>query len=216
MTDIAVFPIPNCVSFPGTLYPLHVFEPRFRQMIQYCVDTGTHCAVCHVEKLVRPAKENQPLSEALNSNQAVYKPVEIVSAGPVEIVQTLNDGRMMINVRLSKRYRLLQEKQTLPFVVYEGEVFADRTLSEEETEISWQLKDKLLHRLIALTADKPELQSLLHSESWQHKTPEAFSFELFGILHTEADIMQSILEMDSATDRMNQALDLLNQVPAQL
>ena len=32
MTDIALFPIPNCVAFPGTVFPLHVFEPRYRSL----------------------------------------------------------------------------------------------------------------------------------------------------------------------------------------
>ena len=31
--EIALFPLPNCVLFPGVVQPLHIFEPRYRAMI---------------------------------------------------------------------------------------------------------------------------------------------------------------------------------------
>jgi uncharacterized protein len=35
--DVPVFPLPRLVLFPGTLLPLHVFEPRYRDMIGDCL-----------------------------------------------------------------------------------------------------------------------------------------------------------------------------------
>jgi Lon protease-like protein len=37
LAAIAVFPLPRVVLFPGTLLPLHVFEPRYRAMMHDCV-----------------------------------------------------------------------------------------------------------------------------------------------------------------------------------
>ncbi|HVT79532.1 MAG TPA: LON peptidase substrate-binding domain-containing protein [Phycisphaerae bacterium] len=31
--EIPLFPLPNCVLFPGVVQPLHIFEPRFRKMM---------------------------------------------------------------------------------------------------------------------------------------------------------------------------------------
>ena len=31
---VPLFPLPNLFLFPGTLMPLHIFEPRYRQMIE--------------------------------------------------------------------------------------------------------------------------------------------------------------------------------------
>ena len=31
--EVALFPIPDLVAFPGTVIPLHVFEPRYRKMV---------------------------------------------------------------------------------------------------------------------------------------------------------------------------------------
>ena len=33
-TTIAVFPLPNVVLFPDVMLPLHIFEPRYRQMVR--------------------------------------------------------------------------------------------------------------------------------------------------------------------------------------
>ena len=33
LEQVPLFPLPKIVHFPGTLLPLHVFEPRYRQMI---------------------------------------------------------------------------------------------------------------------------------------------------------------------------------------
>lgn len=216
MTDIAVFPIPNCVTFPGTVFPLHVFEPRYRTMVQACAENGMPVAVCHVEKTVHPGKEDQPLVEALNSNQATYKPVKVASAGRCEIVKVLEDGRLMVNVHITARYKTKTEIQTLPYLIVEAEPYVDDTLSSEKTTEAELLKDKLLHRLLALTADKPIVQKMLKSEEWQLKSPTDFSFELFSVLQTDADVMQDILEMTSPIERLKTGLDLLKDVPAQI
>ena len=47
MAEICIFPIPGCVTFPGTVFPLHVFEPRYREMIQRCLDENKLVAICH-------------------------------------------------------------------------------------------------------------------------------------------------------------------------
>jgi Lon protease-like protein len=33
-TIIPIFPLPNVVLFPDVMLPLHIFEPRYRQMVR--------------------------------------------------------------------------------------------------------------------------------------------------------------------------------------
>src|SRR5580658_620325 len=35
--DLPVFPLPHAVLFPRGLVPLHIFEPRYRSMVAYCM-----------------------------------------------------------------------------------------------------------------------------------------------------------------------------------
>ncbi|HKR79129.1 MAG TPA: LON peptidase substrate-binding domain-containing protein, partial [Nitrospira sp.] len=39
-TQIPVFALPNVVLFPRTYLPLHIFEPRYRQMVDDTVMGG--------------------------------------------------------------------------------------------------------------------------------------------------------------------------------
>jgi Lon protease-like protein len=43
LSEIAVFPLPNVVLFPGAALPLHIFEPRYRVMLEDCL--ASHRAI---------------------------------------------------------------------------------------------------------------------------------------------------------------------------
>lgn len=38
LSAVPVFPLPRLVLFPGTRLPLHIFEPRYRDMVRDCLD----------------------------------------------------------------------------------------------------------------------------------------------------------------------------------
>ena len=213
MTDIALFPIPNCVVFPGTVFPLHVFEPRYRSLVKHCLEHEMLLGICHTQKVLHESKAGQSVEEALRSNQATYKPKEIFSAGRCELQQTLDDGRMLIHVLLSGRYRLVEEVQTLPFSIGRCERIDDEPVSEEERDAVAQAKEKVLKRLLAITAGSPRMQHVLLSPTWQSMDPVDFSFELFGVLRMEAELQQQILELTSPRARLEHVLALLNQHP---
>jgi Lon protease-like protein len=46
---LPIFPLPATVFFPHTLLPLHVFEPRYRQMTEHVLATHQHLAVVLVD-----------------------------------------------------------------------------------------------------------------------------------------------------------------------
>jgi Lon protease-like protein len=185
-------------------------------MVQHCEENNLLLAVCHVDKVLHKPKPDQDIEDALQTNQTTYKPVSIVSAGPCQIMKTLDDGRLMVNVTLEQRFHLVQERQSLPFAIYEADELTDEPQSEAEQAMTLELKDKLLHRLLALTAHQPQIQAMLMSDEWKQKSPSLFSFEIFNILQTDADIMQQILETQSPVTRLKTALEFLKDVPAQL
>jgi Lon protease-like protein len=52
---LPIFPLPGTVFFPHTLLPLHVFEPRYRQMTEHVIAGHQHLAVVLVDATqVRP------------------------------------------------------------------------------------------------------------------------------------------------------------------
>ena len=210
MIDIALFPIPNAVSFPWIPYPLHVFEPRYRQMVRHCVDREMLMGICHTEKVLHSNTREQTIDQALNSNQSTYKPREVFSAGPVSILQELDDGRMLIQVDSQVRLKLREEKQTLPFSIWSAEELKDQDCSPEAEQAMAQCKEKILRRLITITHSSQELQTVLNSDYWQTMPVQKFSFAAAGILGVGAELAQDLLEMTDARDRLESVLEIIN------
>lgn len=42
---VPIFPLPDVVFFPDTYLPLHIFEPRYRQMVEDCLRGGKRLSV---------------------------------------------------------------------------------------------------------------------------------------------------------------------------
>ncbi len=210
MYDVALFPIPNAVNFPGVPCPLHVFEPRYRQMVRHCLEQEMLMGVCHVEKVVHRREREQTLEEALSSNQATYKPLRVFSAGPVRLLEELADGRMLIRVENRLRLRLVEEKQALPFGIWRCEELLDEGGDEASQQLLEQSKAKILNRLIAITHANEAAQETLNSEHWQTMPAQTFSFAVAGLLGMPSETSQALLEMTSAQQRLDTILEMIN------
>jgi Lon protease-like protein len=212
MINAALFPIPRSVAFPGVPYPLHVFEPRYRQMVRYCVDEGVLMGVCHTEKVVHANERQQTVQEALNSNQSTYKPRDIFSAGPVTLLEELADGRMLISVEIEQRLALHEEVQTLPFGIWSCEPLPDEPADEQAQLTMNQCREKILQRLLTITHDQPEMQTHLRSEHWQNMPAQAFSFAIAGSIGMDAELAQHLLETTDTLYRLETLLKLINHI----
>jgi Lon protease-like protein len=62
LQDLPVFPLPKLVLFPGTMLPLHVFEPRYRDMLADCLRAAPTrmIAVAQLKPGWEPAYEGRP------------------------------------------------------------------------------------------------------------------------------------------------------------
>lgn len=94
---LPVFPLPSTVLFPDTDLPLHVFEPRYREMVRYCLDRHRIMGVA----LLKPGYEAD-----YEGRPPIY---EIFGAGEIVEADELDDGRFNIVVRGLERVRALRE-----------------------------------------------------------------------------------------------------------
>jgi Lon protease-like protein len=61
LARLPVFPLPRVVFFPGSVLPLHLFEPRYRAMIEHCMTHGPRAlAVTLLEPGFEAAYEGRP------------------------------------------------------------------------------------------------------------------------------------------------------------
>ena len=210
LIEVALFPIPGMVAFPGTIVPLHVFEPRYRQMVTDVVEQDRMIAVCHTKKDIRPAKDGQSMQDALKNNQATYQPVEVFSAGICEIIDTTADGRVYIHISMSKRLQLVHEVQTLPYRIVacsELEDVSQLASDDELMEYQKSITDSIV-RMIG--KHNPAKLSEFNSDEWLELSPIEFSFKVFQLVRFDADTMQSILEVTSNLERLKMVASLVH------
>jgi Lon protease-like protein len=209
---VALFPIPNLVAFPGTFVPLHIFEPRYRRMVDDCVANNVMIGVGHTQKEIRPAPSNQVREEALNTNQATYQPHQIFSAGQCQIIETLEDGRVHVVIEINKRLLLGEEVQTLPYRIVKATevVDSDRdSVNDTENEI-FQLQAAINNALIEITtSDHPSMAEAFAQHEWLNQLPDEFSFRVFQFLRFDPDLMQEVLETANIRDRLRTIADLV-------
>lgn len=202
LIEVALFPIPSMVAFPGTVVPLHVFEPRYRQMVKDAVEQDRMIAVCHTKKEIRPAKDGQTMQDALKNNQATYQPFDVFSAGTCEIIDETNDGRVYIHISMSKRLQLIHEIQTLPYRIAACSELEDSREITPDDELK-EYQDSITNSIVDLIGrHNPSNLSEFDSAEWLKLSPTEFSFKIFQLLRFEADIMQSILEETSKLERL--------------
>jgi len=96
---IPLFPLPGVVLFPGTLLPLHIFEPRYRAMVADALagDRTIGMAMLKGDR------------EAVSESPGIYS---IGGAGEIVESDRLPDGRYNILLEGRFRYRVLAEERT--------------------------------------------------------------------------------------------------------
>ena len=97
---VRLFPLPNLVLFPSVMQPLHIFEPRYRQMTADALAGDRLLTLA----LLRPGWEAD-----YEGRPALF---EVVCVGKIIAEQRLEDGRYNLLVRGMSRARLVEERQT--------------------------------------------------------------------------------------------------------
>jgi len=101
--EIPLFPL-RMVLFPGQALPLHIFEPRYRQMMADCLDTDRTFGVA----LIREGVEV--------GGPAV--PYEVGTTATIQNIERLNDGRMNVISIGRERFRIQNyETDSKPYLV---------------------------------------------------------------------------------------------------
>jgi Lon protease-like protein len=85
--ELPLFPL-NVVLFPGQTLPLHIFEMRYRVMIQRCVDN------------------NEPFGVVLAQDEEPDRPFDVGTSARVTEVKRLPDGRLNIMAMGQERFKL--------------------------------------------------------------------------------------------------------------
>ena len=100
---LPVFPLTGVLLLPGTILPLHIFEPRYRNMVE---DALTADKIFGMSQPFAPQQDNRPLPGAEKETPDLYK---IGCAGCIETWEKSPDGRFAIQLKGINRFRFEQE-----------------------------------------------------------------------------------------------------------
>lgn len=93
--QLPVFPLPNTILFPEVSIPLHIFEPRYRQMAKDCLDgKGVICLATISEKW-----------DGINEGDFAFYPMGTISL--IVKYNPLEDGRINIILKGLARCEML-------------------------------------------------------------------------------------------------------------
>lgn len=91
---LPIFPLPGAILFPRSQLPLHIFEPRYREMVRDAIDGGGQIGMIQPQRLD-------------DDNKAPLYGVGCV--GEIVGIEELDDGRFNIVLLGSNRFRYLQD-----------------------------------------------------------------------------------------------------------
>ena len=113
---LPIFPLTGVLLFPGMRLPLHVFEPRYRAMVEDALAGGKHIGM--IQPLV-PRQDNAPAPSASQDAPELYP---VGCAGIVDEYRKLEDGRYLLTLVGVSRFRFREE---LPLLRGYRRVMAD-------------------------------------------------------------------------------------------
>lgn len=118
---IPLFPLSTVVFFPNTLLPLHIFEPRYKRMVNDVINT---------EKIIGMALLKPGWEDNYYENPEVFN---VVGMGRIVSSETFEDGRINIVLYGLKRVKIVEIIENLPYRLARVDIVNDLHGSDEES-----------------------------------------------------------------------------------
>lgn len=188
LAELAIFPLPNVTLFPGALLPLHVFEPRYRELTR---------AVLAGRRLMAVAR----LKPGFEQNYEGRPPVlEICGVGFIESHEEHPDGRFDIALRGIARVRIVEE---LPPLRAFRQVRAERVVEPSQDPAliaAWQVKLGALWTRLAphLPENVRDLKALTKGAD----DASSFTDRLAAALVADPEASQQLLAEPAPAERL--------------
>ncbi len=137
---LPLFPLPDVVLFPGVEIPLHIFEPRYREMIRHALAAKLRIGMVLLKPGFRETDEGTPGIHAVGC------------MGDITACESLPDGRYNLRLKGRSRFLILRENHTRAFRQAEIRLLPDLESDPLLLALEPLLKNDLLGDFLALGA----------------------------------------------------------------
>ena len=195
--ELPLFPLPEVVLFPQEYLPLHIFESRYRIMLQSVLESDSRFGV-------------------IRWDPATKKIADVGCCAQIIKHQTSEDGRSNIVTLGQQRFRVLEIIRETPFINalvswIDDEPISDQIkLDELKNSVSIALKD-----VVSLTGKLMDSEKSLPDSL--PEIPRELSFWIAAHLGGPvASEQQNLLELTNTFNRLEREYELLDQTRRQL
>ena len=206
--EVPIFPLPEVVLFPGTVLPLHIFEPRYCKML---------ADVMVGDRMIGLAQLQPNWMHHVGNSPPV---LPILGVGRIADTEHLAGGRSHVALIGIARCCILKEvEKDEPYRVASVETLRDKALhGPEQHKFSLDIRaaiqataDLLLRRSV-----RPDTRELLGRSLAEREEPGAAADFLASVFIRDTHIRQALLENLDALQRAVQVQKLLEYVATKL
>jgi len=175
---IPVFPLPNVVLFPNVFLPLHIFEPRYRQMVSDALAGDRIIGMVLLRPGYRADYEGRP---------PVYP---VGTAGVITHSEALPDGRFNIVLRGIEKFRIAGEDAGRAYRLARIEPLPESAVADRD----------------ALRVERRRLETALRSSIDLHGVERAGNDPRFPSAIGDADLVNALAQYLALEPLERQAL----------
>lgn len=195
VSELPLFPLPM-VLFPGVPLPLHIFEPRYRRMLEDISATNNLFGLSYLEDLT----ENE-----------VPPAGHVGCVAEVTETQTLPDGRSNILTVGVIRYRIESYvERNDPYLVarvsfFEDDHEDDELLRASALEVASTFT-RIARAVRLINDERANLPDISDTD------PQRLSFLVAAAVELDTNAKQTLLETPSTSERLNRLREILSLV----
>jgi len=195
---VRLFPLPNVVLFPRVIQPLHIFEPRYKQMVEDALEDNRLIALCLL----------QPTAGLGGSTSPIYPDICI---GQILQEERLPDGRFNLLLQGVSRAKIISEVNNGKlYRTAKVEILHDVPNSSVENED--RMRTRLVKRMTKWFTQQPsakeQLDRLVNSDLSLGNLCDVFSFAL----PLSVDMKILLLQLVNVEDRASLLLEVIEQM----
>ena len=194
MYELPLFPL-NTVLFPGMPLPLHIFEPRYREMVRVCLEEQRPFGVVLIRDGVA---EGGPIAD----------PHDVGCVAEIIEVQRLEDGRLLLMTIGQERFRILSLNHDHAYLT--GSVEA-MPFAHEDPAILGKARERLRPLLLEYLQILADAGQVEFDPAQLPDDPEDILYLAAAVLQVEAEQKQHFLESQQASAVLRQLTAVYNR-----
>ena len=197
-TRLRLFPL-NAVLFPGANLNLHVFEPRYKQLLADCLESGDGFGVVLIK-------------EGSEAGDPGVKPHDVGTIAHIDGVTQLPFGRYYVSTVGTQRFRINTIVSRDPYLTVEVDLLGNEEPATDEIEALAEAVrtafDQYLQLIVEFSGQVPVIEV----------PPDAqgVSFLIGDALQVADSMKQRLLELPSTRQRLTVELGFLRRLLPQL